>query len=179
MLWLIGVNLSDHTRVLNGWTILSLTWNIRKEEIVLCRVIKRPDSVPALPSYCQFYQDDCQFYQGKTEEFIETTVSFVSGQVVMKTTYSRWLEQGMLPMIGLKTQALQDVGVCCIMFRVETRLLGSEDIPRTPSLTFSIVQSSPAVELSNLGVTGLVGESLGYLRSNLVRVKWLLEDLMG
>ena len=65
------------------------------------------------------------------------------------------------------------------MFRVETRLLGSEDIPRTPSLTFSIVQSSPAVELSNLGVTGLAGESLGYLRSNLVRVKWLLEDLMG
>jgi len=61
----------------------------------------------------------------------------------------------MLPMIGLKTQALQDVGVCCIMFRVETRLLGSEDIPRTPSLTFSIVQSSPAVELNNLAAAVL------------------------
>ena len=53
-------------------------------------------------------------------------------------------------MMGLKTQALQEVGVCCIMFRVETRLAGRVEDPRAPSLMFSIVQSSPAVELSNL-----------------------------
>ena len=63
----------------------------------------------------------------------------------------------MFPMIGLNTQALQEVGVCCIMFRVETRLVGSEAEPSTPSFTFNMVQSKPAVELSNLEVALLGG----------------------
>ena len=63
----------------------------------------------------------------------------------------------MFPMIGLKTQALQEVGVCCIRFRVFTRLLGRVEEPSTPpSFTFNIVQSSPAVELSNLRGTRLI-----------------------
>ena len=63
----------------------------------------------------------------------------------------------MFPMIGLKTQALQDVGVCCIRLRVFTRLLGRVEEPSTPpSLTFNMVQSSPAVELSNLQGTWLI-----------------------